>query len=295
MSRRSAAALLLAILSAPPLPVLAQQEPERPLPEPHAFLDEVRKRFHSDDYLLDQYTFTERHTEHRFDAKGRVKEEKRELYEVYPSARSRLTYRKLIERNGRPLSAEELAAQDRAHEKKAARATKQGAGAEEKRRERLAERERREEEIVDALFRVYDITIAGREKIDGRDTILVTFQPRTNVKPKSKPEKIFLKFSGRAWVDEQDYQVVRAEADLLDNVSFGLGILARLYKGATASFQRRKVNGEVWLPSEARFRGHARVLLLKGLRIDSRSEYSDYRKFHVAAEETAIVPEKTSE
>jgi hypothetical protein len=49
----------------------------------------------------------------------------------------------------------------------------------------------------------------------------------------------------------------------------------------------------VWLPSEASFRGNAHVFIVKGLRIDSRSEYSDYKKFKVATE-TAISPE-TSE
>ena len=292
VSRRSAAVLLLATLLVPPLPVLSQQE--RPLPEPRAFLDEVRKRFRSDDYLLDQYTFTERHTEHHFDAKGRVKKEKREVYEVYPSSHTRQTYRKLVERDGRRLSANELAEQDREHEKKAAKAAKKSATAEEKRRERAAERESREREVVEELFRVYEITPARREKIDGRSAILVTFRPRPHVKPTSKPGKIFQKFSGRAWVDEEDYQVVRAEAELHDTLSYGLGVLARLYKGATASFQRRKVNGEVWLPSEARFRGSARLLLLKGLRVDSRSEYSDYKKFEIATD-SAIATEKSSE
>jgi len=293
-SPRHLVALFLGALCLARFPALAQQEPERPLPEIRAFLDEVRQRLHSDDYLLDQYTFSERRVERRFDAKGHVKGEKHEVYEVYPSARTRLTYRKLVERNGRALSAEKLAEQDREHEKKVDRATRKGDAAEARRRDRMAERERREQEIVDELFRVYDIQIDGRETIEGRSAVLVTFRPRAGVKPSTRPGKILQKFSGRAWVDEEDYQVVRAEAELLDTFSYGLGVIARLYKGATASFQRHKVNGELWLPSEARFRGRARLLLVKGLRIDSLSEYSDYKKFQVATE-TAITPDKTAE
>ncbi len=287
-------ALVLATLFAAPLPAFAQQEPERPLPDVPAFLDEVRQRIHSDEYLLDQYTFTERRVEQRFDARGRVKAEKREVCEVYPSARPGLAYRKLVERDGKPLSAEDLAEQDRKHEKKVARATKEGEAAEAKRRERSAERQRREQEIVEELFRVYDIAIVARESIEGRSAVLVTFRPRHGVQPSTRPGKILQKFAGRAWVDEEDYQVVRAEAELLDTFSYGLGVIARLYKGATASFERRKVNGEVWLPSEARFRGRARLFLFKGLRIDSRSEYSDYRKFEVATD-SVITPEKAAQ
>jgi hypothetical protein len=289
------AALVLAALFAAPLPVFAQAEQtDRPVPEIHAFLEEVRKHFHSDDYLLEQYTFTERRTERRFDAKGRVKQEKHEVYEVYPSAASRHTYRRLVQRDGHPVSTEELAKQDRKHEKRVARSLEAGEAAEARRRERKAESERREREVVDEIFHVYDVAIVGRETIEGRPTLLVTFQPRTEVKPTSRRGRIFQKFSGRAWVDEEDYQVVRAEAELKHNLSFGLGVLARLHEGATASFRRRKVNGEVWLPAEASFRGSAHVLLVKGVRIDSRSEYSDYKKFNVATEET-VEAEKTSE
>jgi len=291
---RRFAALVLAALFAAPLTAPARQEPERPLPDVHDFFNEVRQRIHSDEYLLDRYTFTERRIEQRFDRKGRLKAEKREVCEVYPSARPRHTYRKLVELDGQPLSPEKLAEQDRKHEKRVARAAKGGEAAEAKRLERSARRERREKEIVDELFRVYDIEIAGRETIEGRSVVSVTFRPRAGIKSSTRPGKILQKFAGRAWIDEEDYQVVRAEAELLDTFSFGLGVLARLYKGATASFQRRKVNGEVWLPAEARFRGRARLLLLKGLRIDSRSEYSDYKKFDVATD-TVVTPEKGAE
>jgi hypothetical protein len=264
-----------------------------PLPEPHAFLEQVRERLHSDEYLLDEYTFTERRTERRFDAKGRVKEEKHEVYEVYPSSRRRLTYRKLVARNGAPLPPEELAEQDRDYEKKAARAAAGGEAAEAKREKRRLERAQREREVVNELFRVYDIAIEGREVLDGRSAVIVSFSPRPGVKSSDRTGKMLQKFAGRAWVDEEDLQVVRAEAELLDTFSYGLGVFARLYKGATASFVRRKINGEIWLPARARFRGHARLLLVKGLRIDSESEYADYRKFQVATDEK-IEPEEAS-
>ncbi|MFN2385507.1 MAG: hypothetical protein ABR576_04370 [Thermoanaerobaculia bacterium] len=283
-------AVLLGILLATP-GALLPQDAATPLPDARAFLEQVRQRLHSDEYLLDEYTFTERRTEKRFDAKGNVTEEKHEVYEVYPSARSRLTYRKLVARNGSPLPPDELAEQDRDHEKKVARAMAGGEAAEAKRQKRRLERARREQEIVDELFRMYDIAFQGREVLDGRSSLVVTFSPRPGAKPSNRAGKILQKFAGRAWVDEQDYQVVRAEAELLDTFSYGLGVFARLYKGATASFVRRKVNGEVWLPAYARFRGHARLLLVKGLRIDSESEYTDYRKFEVATDEK-IEPEE---
>ena len=291
---RRSAILLLATFCLAPLPAPAQAEPELPLPDVREFFDEVRQNLHTDEYLLDQYTFTERRIERRFDAKGNVTKETHEVCEVYPSARPRRTYRKIIERNGQRLSEKELAEQDRDYEKKIPKTAEDDKAAEAKRRERQARRDVREREIIDELFRIYDITIAGRDTIEGRRAIVVTFRPRPDVKPSNRTGKIFQKFSGRAWIDEEDRQVVRADAELLDTFSYGLGVLARLYKGATTSLHRRKINGEVWLPAEARFTGRARLLLLKGLRIDSLSEYSDYKKFNVETE-TAIEPEESAQ
>jgi len=63
--------------------------------------------------------------------------------------------------------------------------------------------------------------------------------------------------------------------------AFGLGVLARIHKGAQFSFLRRKINGEVWLPAVVNYSASARVGLLFTLRRTGSSEYSGYRKFSV--------------
>ena len=83
---------------------------------------------------------------------------------------------------------------------------------------------------------------------------------------------------------------MRLEAEAQETVSFGLGLLARVHKGSKASFERRKVNGEEWLPASATYQGSARVALVKVLRLGGISEYSDYRKFGVATETTVKTP-----
>jgi hypothetical protein len=46
-------------------------------------------------------------------------------------------------------------------------------------------------------------------------------------------------------------------------------------------FERRRVNGEVWLPAESRFAGTGKILALKTFRVDQQTTYSDYKKFSV--------------
>jgi hypothetical protein len=263
-----------------PTPVPAASEAPQPLPELHAFLESVRGNLHSDETLLDQYTFTEKHTERRLDGKGGVKKVTTETYEVYPSLEPGHTYRRLVERDGRALTSDELAAEDRKHDKKVADAG--DAAAEEKRAAKRALARRKEESAVSQLFEVYDIELSGRELVDGRPSIVLAFRPKSGGDPAGRAGKILAKFAGRAWIDEEDKQLVRVDAELVDTLSFGLGVLARLQKGSRASIIRRKINGEIWLPALAHFTGSARLLLVKGLNLDATSEYSDYRKFEVA-------------
>lgn len=259
--------------------------PGAPLPEIRTFLEEVRRGLRTDELLVDQYTFNEKRMERRYDAAGKVKEVTLELYEVYPSPNPGRTYRKLVERNGRPLPTKEIEEQERKQLARMERDAADPAAAARRREKKQAEFRRREQQVVDELFQIYEITITGRETLEGRPAIVVAFRPRLEVRPSTRTGKILQKFEGKAWIDEQDRQLARAEAKLLENFSYGLGVLARLYKGASAYFQRRKVNGEVWLPAEARFTGSARILLVKGLRVDSLSEYSEYKKFSVATVE----------
>ena len=281
--------LFVAALMAIPLAagaVLAGDEnAPAPLPDLNTFLGEVRDRLHTDDYLLDQYTFLEKQTEKQLESDGRVKNVSTSLYEVYPSPEPGRTYRKLVERDGRRLTAEELAKEDEKQEaKEAKKAARLYSDDPAKRASAESERKLRETRTIEEIFRIFEFRIAGREEIHGRNAIVVTFQPRETAEASSRAARILKKFSGRAWVDEADRQLVKVEAELMDDLSFGFGILAKLRKGAHAVMLRRKINDEIWLPAEARFVGHGRVFLVRGLHVDTVSEYSDYRKFSVATD-----------
>jgi hypothetical protein len=290
-TRRLALAVATLALLAASEALRAGEEPRAPLPDLNTFLGEVRDRLHTDDYLLDQYTFLEKQTEKQLESDGRVKSVTSSLYEVYPSPEPGKTYRKLVERDGKRLTAEELAKEDEKQEtKEAKKAAKLYSDDPEKRASAESERKLKETRTIEEIFRIFEFRIVGREEINGRSAILLTFEPREGVETSTRGGKILKKFSGRAWMDEKDRQLVKVEAELKDDLSFGWGLLAKLQKGAHAEMQRRKINDEIWLPAEARFVGHGRVFLVKGLHVDTVSEYSDYRKFSVATD-AAVTPE----
>lgn len=277
--------LCVAILAAASA-IPAADTPSTPLPDARTFLEAVRDSLHSDQTLLADYTFTEKHTESKLDASGRPKSTRLEVYEVYPSTRPGRLYRRLVTVDGKPVDPKQLAEEDRKHDEKM---EKRRIALENETPDQKAERLRKEEEdlqrereVIDELFHMDEIQVAGRETIDGRSTVLVTFRPRPGFKPQTKGGKVLQKLAGRAWIDESEKQLVRIDAELLEALGVGPAGVFRLQKGAHAFFERRRVNGEIWLPSSARFTGAAKVLLFTLGRLDARSDYGDYRKFSVS-------------
>ena len=284
---RRASVLLAALLALPRGAVAADVDTaSRPLPDARTFLEAVRASLRSDEALLTEYTFMEKHVENKVDAKGRVKSSKTELYEVYPSTKLGRLYRRLVSVDGKPVDAADLAKEDRKHDEKMEKSRleieNETPAQAQRRAEKDVERDRREREVVEELFLMDDIQIAAGKFSTAAALCLVTFRPKPGYKPRTKGGKVLQKLAGRAWIDEDEHQLVRIDAELLDALGVGPAGVFRLQKGARAFFQRRRVNDEIWLPSEARFSGAAKVLLFVLGRLEARSEYSDYRKFSVS-------------
>jgi hypothetical protein len=258
---------------------------DRPLPNFDSFVAEAKKRLQPDSDRQAGYAYTERRTEQEFDGSGRVKDQKVRVFEVYPGLPGEDRYLRLIEENGKPVPPKELEKTDRERQKKAEQFAREQAALTESDRQRQlrdyqkAQKQRAEE--IDDVFAVFDIRMVGREPVEGHDTILFTLTPRPNAKPRTESGRILQRFSARAWISEADYELVRIQAEAVENVTFGFGLLARIDKGATFTFERRKVNGEIWLPALATYRGSGRLLLVRGMRLGGTSEFSNYRKFTV--------------
>jgi hypothetical protein len=145
-------------------------------------------------------------------------------------------------------------------------------------------------DAIDDLFRIYDIRMVRRESIRGHETILAELTPNRRVKPQTPDGRIMRNFKARAWISESDYELVRVEIEAIDDLSFGLGVFARIHKGTVAMFERQKVNDEAWLPAKVTWTASARVMLLRRLRLRSVSEFSGYRKFTVDTSTTYTRP-----
>jgi hypothetical protein len=280
-------ALALAVLL-----VVAAPAQERPLPDFNAFAAEVKKHLATDEERQSGYVFNERRLEQKVNAAGRVTDESVKVYEVYPGLPGENRYRRLIEEDGRPTPPERLVRLDAERRKKAEEYSRKQAVASERQKESRAQDKARQEysAAVEDVFRVYDIQMLRRERIEGIDTILATLTPKRGARPQTDDGKIMRHFKARAWISESDYELVRVEIEAIDNLSFGLGLLARVHKGTIATYQRRKVNGETWLPLEVTWTASGRVLLLRRLRLRGVSQFSNYRRYSVDTSTTIDAP-----
>jgi len=286
--------LALSLVAAVP----AQERPvpsavEGPLPDYEPFAAKVKEHLATDQERQSGYVFVERRTEQRLDGSGRVTGETVKVFEVYPGLEGEERYRRLIEENGRPVATKELAKQDRDRKKDVeefARRTASPAARQKHTREMDRQR-RRYAAAIDDLFRIYDIRMVRRDRLDGHDTIFATLTPN-GVKPRTDDGKIMAHFNARAWISESDYELVRVEIDAVKDLSFGMGLLARVHKGTLATFERRKVNNEAWLPGKVTWTASGRLLLLRRLRLRGVSEFSAYRKFTVETDWQVGEPER---
>jgi hypothetical protein len=257
----------------------------RPLPDQDAFLRETRKHLQTDSKVTSNYVYVETRREQKLDKNGKVVEESVRVYESYPGLPGEPRWERLISEGGKPIAADALAEQDRDRAKKATQMAKRlenDPTKEHARQQREWDKAHGERaEAVDDIYIVYAIKMTGRERVEGHDTIAFTLTPKPESKPKTREGDMMKRFAVKAWISEADHELVRLEAQAIDNLSFGLGVLAKIHKGAEFSFLRRKVNDEVWLPAVAKYSGSARVGLLWTLRRTGLSEYSGYRKYSV--------------
>jgi|SRR5687768_6817354 len=278
--------VLAAILVAAPL---AQ---ERPLPDFNTFASEVKKHLATDEERQSGYVFNERRVEQKVNADGRVTGQSVRVFEVYPGLPGEDRYRRLIEEDGRAVAPNKLAQQDAERRKKAEEyARKQTVVSERQKEARQLDKARQEySAAVEDIFRIYDIQMLRREQIEGIDTILATLTPKPGARPQTDDGRVMRHFKARAWISESDYELVRVEIEAIDNLSFGLGLLARVHKGTVATYQRRKVNGETWLPLQVTWTASGRVLLVRRLRLRGISEFSNYRRYSVDTSTTIDSP-----
>lgn len=260
----------------------AQAPASAPLPEAETFFAEARARLTGNDVMQSRFSYKERSTELNLNPFGRMGTGPVVVAEVYPSPGDGLTYRRILERDGRPVPAAEIAEQDRKFRERydewGKQLAREGQSARDARLKKDAEMRQKELGQLAEAIDLFDFTLVGRSTWEGQPAIVVAFTPKPNAKARTRDGRLAQGFAGRAWIHEFQYEVLHVNAIAVDDVTFGYGMIARLNSGSVVEFTRRWVEG-AWYPVETRFQGTGRALIFRRVVLDYRRSYYDYHPY----------------
>ena len=219
----------------------------------------------------DDYGFL-RYTERKdFTSDGKLRTQ--QSWKVLREDREGYLFNRLLERDGKPIPPSEQA---RIEETIRARlAELKGAGAPPR------EAQSKKQRDADAWIREFPDALqcraAGEERIDGRDVIKLDCSPRPGYQPKTAYARVFTKLNGRMWLDKQDTEIVRAEAETFDSVNIGWGFLGHIEKGTRFRLERSRLADGAWILTSDYIRFNARIMLVKSLNQEASTRYWDYK------------------
>ena len=105
---------------------------------------------------------------------------------------------------------------------------------------------------------------------------MLTFRPRSNKLPVRKvTDRLLNRLGGKVWVDAREFEVAKAEIDLLGEVTMWGGVLGAMKK-FSFDVERTRVDG-VWFNRVSNFEVQGRKLL-DGTHMRVKSETSNFRR-----------------
>lgn len=244
------------------------------LPPQDAFLREARAVATRSQEHWHRYRYMERSTELHLNPFGRMGMGGTNVFEVRPSANPKLTYRRMVERNGVPVPPAELERQDAEYRARARRLAQSSETADERHNDDLLAQQRARM-IVEDVVNTLQFDVVRREFRDGRPMIVVSFAAKPNAHPVSREGQLTSVFRGEILVDEATREISAVTGVAIDDVTFG-GFIAKVYEGTAVTVERREVLPGVWMPTRMTLKGDVRALFRRA-RIDHIVEWFDYR------------------
>jgi len=217
-------------------------------------------RVTSHDYLYNRHTVNE-----TLDDQGRPRERKEKLFEV--QLQSGLSHQKLIELNGQPIPEDELKKQS---ERELAQRQKQPADA--KPQKVWSDTESL---LTSDLVEKYNFTLAGVKQLNGRDTYVLAFQPKSHLPVHKFNDRVLNHVGGTIWIDALEFEVARVQARLQSEVTLWGGMLGTVRTGSY-TVERTRLPDGAWFDRFSRgvFEGRK---LLEPMLIRTRCEFSNFR------------------
>lgn len=257
----------------------ASKGEERPLPDAGELMHVVEAHQRKDEAALKDYIYRSVETEEQSDGHGGVKRREVRVYDVFWL--QGVPVRKMLSKDGRAMTAEELKKEDERIDKEVARARERREKNDAKGKQTSP---RGDEEVT--VSRFLELGVFSNERrvmVNGRETIAVDYLGDPKAKTRNRMEDVIRDLAGTVWVDEEDKTIARLEGRFLNAFKIGGGLLVNIRKDTSFRMEQRKVNEEVWLPERIEGHGAARAMLFFNFDGSVRVEDSEFRKFKGSA------------
>jgi hypothetical protein len=252
---------------------------DRPIPDIVAMMHDVETNERKAETIEKDYIYRSVETEQKVDGRGQVKKTEVTEYDHYWS--NGVPVRRMVKKDGKALTAEEIAKEDERIDKESAKAHERRERADAQSKETDS---RGDQEItVSRLLELGTFTNPRRVQVRDRDTIAVDFAGNPKAKTRNRTEDVIRDMVGTAWIDERDRVLARVEGRFVNAFKVGGGLLVDIQKDTRFTWEQTKVNDEVWLPAHIEGQGAARMLLFFNFNGSLRAVDSDYRKFRTSS------------
>lgn len=107
--------------------------------------------------------------------------------------------------------------------------------------------------------------------------IVIDFRPNPAFHPPNTRAELLTGIEGRVWIDSASHRMTRIEGRILHTVDFGYGLVARIFPGGTVELEQADAGGDRWVYSHLREHIQVRVLMVKNLLQNSEANSWDFR------------------
>ena len=254
---------------------VAGQETSPPLPEGNEYVRSILRNPRAQDTAINDYSYDLEEIREDLDKKGRTTERRTQRSQVYFVQKRPV--RRLVSKNGVPLSAREQAEVDRKAEEQA-KAIAEGRTVSEQPGIRLS-----------LMLDSFEFETLAREVREGRPTLVFAFRPKSTATKSgaSRSDALSHILEGRVYIDEGDRRVAAIDATSVKGQSAGIATGVKV-GDLILKMEFTAVEDGVWLPRRVETTVAGRAFFFKTFRTRRTTLYTNYRKFRVDTEERPI-------
>ncbi|HTC93587.1 MAG TPA: hypothetical protein VK699_09055 [Terriglobales bacterium] len=190
---------------------------------------------------------------------------------------------RLVAMNGKPLPADQMRKEDMHLQKLATDPETKS-----KHRKEQLEDEERTTKMLQAMPDAFIFQYEGTEDSPQYGTLVrLQFKPNPNFDPPSRETQIYRGMEGTMLIDAAEKRLVKIDAHLTQEVTFGWGIFGHLDKGGAFVVEQSKISPRRWETTMLEIKFTGRVLLFKKLNIDEKELTGDFHPAppHLSLEE----------